>query len=307
MSTWLGFRNRYRAACWTLFGGALFVFALVRLKYLDFYGAFCGSRSSGALPGECFYFLQPGLARTGMIVHLYCVLPASILAVGQFVPVVRRKAIAVHRINGYACLVLGLVGSIAAFPSFRRAFGGDPAAQLANFTLLALFVWGCIMGYWSVKGRRIRDHRAWMLRAWCYVSPNSLDISAGGIITVRILMIAFAVIISIIEGYYMAQPCDKIDFVLDGRNNTLSRYPGCEPFYSGKNLNQHVVVDANVMNINMDLMQLVAAFNVAYPMSAWISLSIHVIGPELYLRMTQDGMNSYNSSTQKMYSNMKKD
>ncbi|ETS74978.1 hypothetical protein PFICI_13462 [Pestalotiopsis fici W106-1] len=279
ISTRLGFSSNGRAICWLVFGGTLFLFAITRLKYLDFYGTFCNREKKNALPGECFYFLRTSLEEIGMLVHLYCVIPASILVWAQFVPSIRRRGLGVHRVNGRVCLALGIVGAVAVIPNIRRAFGGDPAAQLANITLVGLFVMSSIKGYQSIKQHRVQDHRAWMLRSWCY---------AGGIITVRIVMVLSAILISMAGGYYIAQPCDKIDHVLYGRNNTLSRYPGCAPFYTGEKLDQHVVVDANLMNAKTDLMQLVSAFNLGYPMSAWISLALHVLGPEVYLRMSQE-------------------
>ena len=167
----LGFSYRYSFACFAVFGGTLFLFSLVHLRYLDFHGTFCrnGGGPGKALPGECFYFLRTTPAKIGIILHLWCIVPAGALACVQFVPVVRRKTPWVHRVNGYLCMVLGLVGAVASVPIIRHAFGGGFAAQSATWTVGIIFVAALLKAYLDVKRRRISQHRAWMLRAWSYV------------------------------------------------------------------------------------------------------------------------------------------
>jgi hypothetical protein len=96
-------------------------------------------------------------------------------------------------------------------------------------------------------------------------------------------MFLAAIIISMIGDYYMAQPCDKIDFVLrHDKNKVLDRYPDCGPFYSGQDLKKHVTVHAN-MGSREDIAQVFVAFNATYGMSSWLAFMIHIIGVEIYV------------------------
>jgi uncharacterized membrane protein len=173
----IGFSKGYNFVLWFILVGALFGFTLSRLQYLDFWGVFCAKDASGgngALPGECFYYRQPGRYQVGIILHLATVLPASLLACVQFIPVVRHKAILVHRINGYIVLLLALPGAVSGVLISRRAAGGDVNVQVAAGLLAILFVGALVMAVINVKRLQIEQHRAWMIRAWVYVStPNS--------------------------------------------------------------------------------------------------------------------------------------
>ncbi|RYP29953.1 hypothetical protein DL767_006486 [Monosporascus sp. MG133] len=255
-SSRLGFANGYSFTCWVIFGGALFFFSLASLRFFDFHRTFCGGGAGGALPGECFYFLRSTSSKVGIILHLWCILPAAILACVQFVPVVRHKALRVHRINGYLCLALGLVGAVSSVPTIRHAFGGGLASQSATGTGAFLFI------------------------------ATQAKAQAGSIITMRIIMFASAFTVSFIGGYSYALPCDKIDFILGGRDETLQRYPGCTPFYSGKYPHHHVIVDADVAS--GDIIQLVSAFNLTYGISAWLGFMIHAVGIEIYQTFAED-------------------
>lgn len=164
----IGFSKGYNFVLWFVFLGALFGFSLARLPYLDFWGVFCGA--GGALPGECFYFTRPGPAQIGMILHLGCILPASLLACLQFIPVVRHKAIIVHRINGYLVTLLSLVGTVGAFLALRHSFGGGLDTQSGLGLLGIMFIVSSVLAIINIKRLQIEQHRAWMLRAWFYVS-----------------------------------------------------------------------------------------------------------------------------------------
>lgn len=61
--------------------------------------------------------------------HLYCILPASLLACFQFIPIIRHKARLFHRINGYIIIPLALISSAGTLIIAKHAFGGDLATQ----------------------------------------------------------------------------------------------------------------------------------------------------------------------------------
>ncbi|KAI1116259.1 hypothetical protein F5Y14DRAFT_449124 [Nemania sp. NC0429] len=272
----LGFARPSHLGVWLLSSGSLAVFSVMSLRFLNFDSVFCGTGtgSVGALPGECYYFLRTSLTRLGIKAHLWCILPAGLLAAVQFVPAVRRPALLrLHRTIGYASLVLGLTGALATLPIIRHSFGGEISAQAVTGLLLIFFTIFQVAGYVSVKQGNIRSHRQWMLRSWIY---------ASAIITMRIIMIIAAIIISYIGGYYMAMPCDKINFTLGSREKTLRWYPECYPYFTQGDLSRRVVVDADVFG--PDVMQLAAAFNLTYGMSSWLAFLLHMVGSELYIQ-----------------------
>lgn len=108
-----------------------------------------------------------------MRIHLYCILPASLLVCLQFVPVIRHKAILFHRLNGYAVILLSLVSSAGTIIIAKHAFGGEFATQTWTGTLVILTTIGYIMAWINIKLLQIDQHRAWMMRTWTWVSCGS--------------------------------------------------------------------------------------------------------------------------------------
>ncbi|KAI1190322.1 hypothetical protein F5B17DRAFT_387612 [Nemania serpens] len=272
-----GFSKGYNFVLWFIFVGALFGFALARLQYLDFWGVFCNPERrgpNGAMPGECFYYTKPGRYQIGIRLHLATVVPGSLLACFQFVPVLRRKYMLVHRINGYLVTVLSVVGTVAAIMIARRAAGGGADVQSLVGVLAIAFVGSLVMGIINIKKLQIEQHRAWMIRAWAY---------GAVIITTRLLMFIGTVAVSSIGGYYLTQPCDKINFTI-GAKDTMALYPQCATFFSGENLDQHAVVKANYFGGK--LMEIATALNISFGPAAWMALAIHAFAAELYLRLT---------------------
>jgi hypothetical protein len=84
LAGYLGFTKTYNFFFYFLFAGALLGFALARFQFLNFNGIFCGGGSSGASPGECYYYTRDHY-KVGMMLHLFCILPASLLAIFQYV------------------------------------------------------------------------------------------------------------------------------------------------------------------------------------------------------------------------------
>ncbi|KAK9422472.1 putative DUF2306 domain-containing protein [Seiridium unicorne] len=271
----IGFSKGYNFVLWFIFLGALFGFTLARLEYLNIWGVFCGNRSGGALPGECFYYTKPGRYQIGIILHLGCILPAALLACLQFIPVVRHKAIIVHRVNGWLVVLLSLIGTAGAFMIVRRSFGGGLDIQTGIGLIGVMFVVSLVLAVVNIKRLQIEQHRAWMLRAWFY---------AGSIITLRIIMIIAVIILSNIGGYDVVEPCDKIEYTLKSANATLSLYPECASFLSGENLGQQALVSANYHGTNP--VEIAAAFNMVFGSAAWLAFALHAVGIEIYLHLT---------------------
>lgn len=173
----LHFTRGYNFVLFFIFAGAMLGFALARFMYLDFDNIFCNSfHQGGAAPGECYYYTGEGGERykIGILMHLGAVLPAGFLACFQFVPVIRHKVLLFHRVNGYVILALALVSSAGVLMIVDRAFGGGLMLQTASGLLAIMFVGSLTMAYINIKRLQIEQHRAWMLRAWFYVSVTPL-------------------------------------------------------------------------------------------------------------------------------------
>lgn len=177
----LGFSKTYNFLLFFIFGGALLGFCLARASYLNIH-----TFLQNAAPGETYWYRQK-LYKIGVQLHLISIIPAGLLAILQFLPVIRHKLLTLHRLNGYIVIVLLLLGSIGALMIARHAFGGTLSTQSGIGTLALASTFSAVKAYIHIKNLQIAHHRAWMLRCWFY---------AGSIITLRIIMIISVVIIS---------------------------------------------------------------------------------------------------------------
>ncbi|KAJ1325311.1 DUF2306 domain-containing protein [Microdochium nivale] len=276
----IGFTKGYNFVLFFIFGGALLGFSLARLSYLDYFGNFCNpdrSKESGALPGECFYFLQPFYSAS-MILHLACILPAAILALVQFVPAVRHKAIIFHKVNGYLVLLLSLAGAVGGLMVARRAAGGGIDTQITAGVVSIAFVGALISAYTSIKRTRIDLHRAWMIRAWVW---------AGAILTTRLILTIGAMVLSQTGTYYYTQPCAKVAWMLDDDALTRATYPQCGGFFDGSAPDQHVSVRATFSG-PQNIAEVAAVLNMTFGSAFFLAFILHVFGAELYLALTCD-------------------
>jgi uncharacterized membrane protein len=142
--------------------------------YLDFNGHLCPGKngSGGAAPGECYYYENFSQYKIGILLHLAGVLPASVLAVIQFTPFVRYRWITIHRIFGYAAVLLYVVSFVGVLMIARRAFGGGIEVQAwCGFVGIGTIICFALSLY-NIKRLQIEQHRAWMLRGWFYVCAN---------------------------------------------------------------------------------------------------------------------------------------
>jgi hypothetical protein len=85
--------------------------------FFNYDNTFCGNKKGGssAAPGECYYYEQ-GHYKTGMMLHLFTILPVGILVFFQFIPAIRHRIILLHRINGYLVICLTLVSIAGRWP-----------------------------------------------------------------------------------------------------------------------------------------------------------------------------------------------
>ncbi|KAK1233181.1 hypothetical protein PQX77_003717 [Marasmius sp. AFHP31] len=224
----------------------------------------------GVVPGEA-YWLGRGIYKIGMLAHLATVLPAGFLAVVQFIPIIRYKAILVHRLAGYVSLFLLFVGTTFAFVITRRSMGGDIATQSGLFLLGIVTLVSATIAWFNIKKLQIDQHRKWMLRTWFY---------ASSIITLRLVMIITAQIISAIGQYSTVWSCAEVLFTIDNNSTQLEElYPVC---LSGSLDAVHVAVPAAwtvALNIGSSL-------RMSFGPALWIALFLHAVGVEIYIHLT---------------------
>ncbi|KAI4199017.1 MAG: hypothetical protein LQ346_002649 [Caloplaca aetnensis] len=186
-----------------IFAGGMLGFSLSRLSDLDYDNTF---KNGFALVPGYWYDFHHGRIRVGMLMHLATVLPAGILLVLQFTPVIRHRWILFHRMNGYTILTLFLIsnGASSAVLPHKQGGGARTAAQSAEAFLVIITTLGMAMAWWNIRRKQIDQHRAWMLRTMFYF---------GTIITSRIINFASAPILSRIGNYYGVWSCDELDFL----------------------------------------------------------------------------------------------
>lgn len=100
-----------------------------------------------------------------MMIHLFCILPATLLVCFQFVPVIRHRIRLFHRVNGYIVVVLSLTSSAGTLIVARHAFGGDFTTKTYVGTLVILTTLGYVMAWCNIKLLQIDQHRAWMSKS----------------------------------------------------------------------------------------------------------------------------------------------
>lgn len=229
--SFFGFQKGYNFPLWFIFGGAMLGFSLARLKYFS-----PSQFAQGAALGEEYWYAmasisivhafpltnsvhryRAGIYKIGITMHLVTVLPAGILMVWQFVPIIRHKFILFHRINGYIITILLTFGMIGALMIARRSFGGAVSTQAGVGLLVIMVIFGLGMAIYNVKRLQIDQHRAWMLRTMFY---------CGTIITMRLLMVITAAMLPAAGNYYTTFSCDEVQYLV-GSAAYKSNYPQC--------------------------------------------------------------------------------
>ncbi|KAK6436608.1 hypothetical protein LTR95_007204 [Oleoguttula sp. CCFEE 5521] len=271
-----GFSKGYNFILWFTFAGALFGFSLARLQYLDVNGIFCGSKpgANHAAPGECYYYQTFDRYKIGIRLHLYTIIPASLLVVLQFTPIIRYKTILFHRMTGYVVVLLATIANVGALMIARHAFGGGVEVQAWVGLLVIMTMVGLFLAYYNIKRLQIDQHRAWMLRTWFYFAS---------IITLRIIMIIAAQILTAAGDYWTVQDCAKLLDIFHSSQTLTDLYPSCAALVSGADMNAVTLVH---VDFNGTAAELMSAMNASFGMAGWIALTLHAVGVEIYLHLT---------------------
>lgn len=114
----------------------------------------------------------------------------------------------------------------------------------------------------------------------CGFNTDTQDQQAGCIITIRIIMIIAAQIVSQIGGYYDARPCEQVEDIFGSPEESMAAYPDCAPFFNGSDPSKQVAVEAN---FNGNPVQLAVALGSNFGPAMWLAFAIHAIGVEIYV------------------------
>lgn len=92
------------------------------------------------------------------------------------------------------------------------------------------------------------------------------------------------------KGYIALKPCAQIasDGVLSASVIT-QHFPPCEAYFSGENMGQMVVVEANYFGLPIEIN---VALSFAAGASTFLAILLHIFGAELYVSAADSGKGS---------------
>jgi hypothetical protein len=116
------------------------------------------------------------------------------------------------------------------------------------------------------------------------LTPPSPQFSS--IITLRIIMIIAAQILSAAGDFYAVQNCSKLLDVIGDAATLVEQYPSCSSLIDSNNLKAVAAVNANFGGSAVELM---SAMNLSFGMAGWLATSLHAIGVEVYVSSLYSG------------------
>lgn len=263
----LRFKTGSVTAWWALYGTALTIMFITNIRFL-----FPGGLKAKLIPEEYYsYKVTPNGAL--LLIHLACVLPASMLSIIQFVPRLRARFMSWHRYAGRVINVLTIISSLCGIAIGRVSFGGDLSTQTATFALGTMTLYSIVAGWRAIRQRKIEEHRIWMVRVWAYQMS---------IVTMRVIMPVTIMLISLRGGYYVPMSCGEVANSLNNSDQFAHEYPQCQPNWSGKPV-EYVAVQAGFE----DGLPLAAGAHATFGMAAWVAIWIHLIGTERYISQSR--------------------
>ncbi|EUC54554.1 membrane transporter, putative [Rhizoctonia solani AG-3 Rhs1AP] len=253
----LRFKSRSVTTWWLLYGTVLVIMFITNIRFL-----FPGGLKAKLIPEEYFTFkVSPNGAL--LLIHLACVLPASMLSIIQFIPRLRTKYTSWHRYAGRIINVLTMISSICGIAIGRVSFGGDLGTQTATFALGTMVLYSIIAGWKAIRDRKIEEHRIWMVRAWSYQMS---------IVTMRVIIPISMILIDARGGYYVTMTCDEVANSLNNTNQFVHEYPQCQPSWTGKPV-EHVSIRAGLG----EGLPEAAGVRATFGMAAWLAVWIHLV------------------------------
>lgn len=203
-----------------------------------------------------------------MQLHLCTIIPAGILVVLQFLPIIRYKTIIVHRVNGWLVTILLLISNAGALMIANRSFGGHYDTQVLVGILAILTTVSATLGVVNIKRKQIDQHRKWMIRCWVY---------CGSIITLRFVQILGALIVSQLGGFFVQMECGQINSM----GGDATYYPNCA--VGGDSA--HTAVEAD-FETQLGVEEVAASLQLVFGQAGLIALVIHAVLVEVYFHLT---------------------
>lgn len=259
----VGYKKGYNAILAFISLGYLFGFCLSQVQRFDVWGHWA---NVDAAPGEAWAYQAKGmLYKVCLTMHIVVVIPSGLLATMQFIPIIRYKALILHRINGYVVMLLMVIFSITGIIISKVSFGGDFATQaFAGCFGLAVMI-SMALAYINIKRLQIEQHRAWMMRAWVY---------SASIITLRLVQIIAAQIMGSIPDSYRMISCEQLASV-----GAAEQYVSC-------------AADPQAWTaVKMDfagngIAEVMAVLQGTFAGAGIVAFLLHALGIELYLHLT---------------------
>ncbi|QRV89374.1 hypothetical protein RhiJN_17392 [Ceratobasidium sp. AG-Ba] len=181
-----------------------------------------------------------------------------------------------HRNAGKVINILTFISTLSAWGVAYVSFGGDMSIQGGSYALGIMTLWSTVKSWTAIRRLQIDEHRTWVIRSWSYQMS---------VITLRVLAVSLAIIISIVGGFYHSMPCKEVEFILNDKDLYALEYPQCQADWNGSPVT-HVAVLADVTE-NDDLRR-TAAFRAVFGLSTWAGFWIHAVVCEYYLFLTKD-------------------
>lgn len=127
-------------------------------------------------------------------------------------------------------------------------------------------------------------------------TQNSLPAQQARSLGPQLILIRMIISAQIVSLYppsqrlYIAYSCDVLRFIIRNDTALTQRFPACLPVVNGTNtLGEalQVAVQANFAGARQGRPEEVSAvLQACFPMAAWLAWALHVIGTEVYLKLT---------------------
>ncbi|KAF8592833.1 hypothetical protein BDV93DRAFT_462291, partial [Ceratobasidium sp. AG-I] len=187
-------------------------FLVTRIHFL-----FPGGISKNLDRSEYYQFRIP-LNKFLLWLHLASILPAALLAVIQFIPRVRARAMSFHRTSGKVVNILTFVSTLSAWAIERVSFGGDLGTQSAGYVIGVMVLWSTVISWKAIRRLQIDEHRIWIIRAWGY----QMSIASA-----RAVILVVSIFIILVGGFYQPMSCREIEYILNSTESYELEYPQC--------------------------------------------------------------------------------
>lgn len=224
--------------------------------------------------------------------HLIGAIAGGFLACFQFIPIIRYKAILFHRLNGYAAILLLLIGNTGAYMIMTVSMGGQPIFQLWVGVVGAMITIGFAIAIYNIKRLQIDQHRAWMLRVWSW---------AASIATLRLMLLAGVHCAKAYNHvYHTTIMCAQIYSMYEHvgvpaqGNPTGKLYPACNTVQSISGLPTGQQIDpsgntatyVSISSVGTGPENAASLIHALFPMAGWLALFLHALVIETYLWLT---------------------